>query len=206
MRSLRSVALTLCCALAAATGCKAPTIIAPPPPGSIVDASTLPQLDLDGRPLVRGRLATVYYFAGPECPIARSYAPEVSRLSQRDELRGIAWVMVFSEVGMTKALVQNFQRDYALAIPSLIDSSQHFACAMGAQVIPSVVVVDARGTLLYRGRIDNRYQALGLSYGPPTERDLAAVVDAIASRSPLAPAQTAAIGCLLSPCTTSAQP
>lgn len=160
----------------------------------------MPTIDIDGRTLALGRLATVCYFAGPECPIVRAYAPEVARLSTRDAGRGIAWIMVFSEIGITTEFVQNFRREYALPLPSVIDSSQQFGCLLGAQTIPSVVVIDAQGTLLYRGRIDNRYQALGLSYGPPTQHDLADVVDAIAAGSPLPPAETPAIGCVLPPC------
>lgn len=202
MRLPRDIALLICCAICAATGCATPvvSIATAPKVGSLVASASLPTRGCDQQPLSAGRLATVYYFVGPECPIARAYAPEVARLSQRDHERGIAWIMVFSEIGITKQLVENFQRDYALALPSTIDSSQRFACLVGAQTIPSVVVIDASGTLLYRGRIDNRYQALGLSYGPPTQRDLATVVDAIAAGAPLPPAETAAIGCLLPPC------
>ncbi len=200
MRLTRYIARVLCCVLCMSPGCATTKVAPQAPMGSILARTSLPKLASDGRELSLGRLATVYYFAGPECPIARAYAPEVARLSQRDEPRGIAWIMVFSEVGITRQLVTNFQTDYALPLPSVIDSSHEFSCLLGAQTIPSVVVVDSNGTLLYRGRIDNRYQALGLSYGPPTERDLAAVVDAIASGSPLPPCETPAIGCLLPPC------
>ena len=201
MRLPRDIALLICCwAICVGAGCATTSTATAPPVGSLIARASLPTLGCDQQPLSAGRLATVYYFVGPECPIARAYAPEVARLSQRDHDRGIAWIMVFSEIGITKQLVENFQRDYALALPATIDSSQQFACLVGAQTIPSVVVIDACGTLLYRGRIDNRYQALGLSYGPPTQRDLASVVDAIAAGTPLPPAETPAIGCLLPPC------
>ncbi|MEY4786287.1 MAG: hypothetical protein RL692_181, partial [Planctomycetota bacterium] len=54
--------------------------------------------------------------------------------------------------------------------------------------------------VIYRGRIDDRYKGLGVSYGPPTKRDLADVVDAIADGHPLPYASTTAVGCVLPRC------
>ncbi len=195
-----SVALALCSASLFVAACSSMQAKPVPPVGSMVATASIPTIDLDGKPIAVGRLATVCYFAGPECPISRAYAPEVARLAQRDQARDIAWVMVFSESGMTREIVKEFQRDYSLALPSVIDSTQQLACALGALTIPTVVVIDGSGTMLYRGRIDNRYQSLALSYGPPTQRDLADVVDALAAGTPLPPIETLAIGCVLPPC------
>lgn len=192
--------LLIFCALGLATGCGSTPTTSAAAPGFTFAKLRLPTTDMEGQPLPIGRLATVYFFAGPECPILRAYAPEVGRFVPRDADRGIAWIMVFPEFDISADLVKNFERDYALPIPAIIDSKQEIACMMGAATIPSVVVIDAAGTVLYKGRIDNRYQSLGVSYGPPTKRDLAEVLDAIALANPIAPYATPAIGCVLPPC------
>ncbi|MDA0213758.1 MAG: redoxin family protein [Planctomycetota bacterium] len=160
----------------------------------------LPTTDFEGRPLPFGKLATVYLFAGPECPICRAYSPEISRLAIRDQERGIAWVLIFSEFDIEAEVIQTFRREYSMPLPAVIDPSQKFACELGAQIIPSVVVLDANRNVLYRGRIDDRYKGLGVSYGPPTKRDLADVTDAIAAGNPLPFACTTAVGCVLPRC------
>ena len=186
--------------LLAASSCAPPRMPNDFPIGSALSIDDLPTVDMDGRPLPVGSLATVYFFAGPECPISRAYSPELARLAIRDQERGISWIMLFSEHDITADLIRTFQREYSMPLPSVIDRSQRIACIMGARIIPSVVVLDAQRNIMYRGRIDDRYQGLGISYGPPTKRDLASVVDAIAAGHPLPPASTAAVGCILPPC------
>lgn len=182
------------------SGCATQSGPSPIKVGHVFAASCLPSKDIEDRPLPTGRLATVYLFAGPECPIARAYAPEIGRLWQADAERGIAWIMVFSEVDITRELVRNFQRDYTLPVPAVIDSTQEFSCLLGVVTIPSVVVLGCDGAMLYRGRIDNRYKSLGVSYGPPTKRDLTDVVNAIVAGTPMTPTSTEAIGCIMPPC------
>ena len=65
-------------------------------------------------------------------------------------------------------------------------------------VTPEVAVM--RGTtLLYRGRIDDRYVELGRERPKPTERDLEDALDAIvAGKSRCAIRETRAVGCILS--------
>ena len=170
--------------------------------GDSVSPSALPTRAIDGTPLVAGTAATVYYFAGPECPIARAYSPDVARNVERDGGRGIYWVMVFPEDDITTEMVREFQRDYSLPIPAVIEGSVDLCCTLGVTAIPSVAVIGADGRLLYRGRIDNRYKGLGTTYGPPTKRDLEEVTNAIAAGTPLPPASTTAVGCVLAPCGT----
>lgn len=199
MRALAAMFFTA--TLLAATNCTTTPAIDARSTRLVIPIGDLPTTDLDGHTLPNGKRATVYLFAGPECPISRSYCPEISRIAARDEARGISWVMIFSEYDISAEAVRTFQREYSMSLPAVIDPSQKFACELGAQIIPSVVVLDSNHNVMYRGRIDNRYKGLGVSYGPPTKRDLAEVVDAIAAGHPLPFASTTAFGCVLPRCT-----
>ncbi len=168
--------------------------------GAVVPPTVLAASTIDGTPIVQGSSATVFYFAGPECPIARAYSPDVARAVEKDKARGITWVMVFPEEDVTAEMIRQFQRDYSLPLPAVTADSTEICCALGTTTIPSVVVVDASNRILYRGRIDNRYKGLGTTYGPPSKRDLDEVTDAIAAGKPLPPYATPAIGCVLPPC------
>ena len=198
MRALAAMFFTA--TLLAAANCTTTSSIDERSTRRMIPASDLPTSDLNSRTLPIGKSATVYLFMGPECPISRTYSPEIARIAARDEARGISWIMIFPEYDISADVIRTFQREYSLSLPSVDDSSQKFACNLGAQIIPSVVVLDANRNVLYRGRIDDRYKGLGVSYGPPTKRDIADVVDAIADGHPLPYASTIAVGCVLPRC------
>jgi hypothetical protein len=64
-------------------------------------------------------------------------------------------------------------------------------------VTPEAAVFDARGRVVYRGRIDDRYVDFGLDRPEPTSRDLErAIQDLLAGRSVAVP-RTQAVGCIL---------
>lgn len=198
MRVLAAMLITA--TLLAATNCASTPTVDERSTRGIIPTNDLPTTDIDGRTLPNGKRATGYLFVGPECPISRAYCPELARITARDEARGISWIMIFSEYDISAETIRTFQREYSMTLPAVNDSSQKFACELGAQIIPSVVVLDANHNVMYRGRIDDRYKGLGVSYGPPTKRDLADVVDAIADGHPLPYASTTAVGCVLPRC------
>lgn len=203
--ALRNAFAFVCVLLLAWIVACAPGGVRSLPLGGTVNLALLPTTGVDGEPLVRGTRATVWYFAGPECPIARSYSPVVARAAERDATRGITWIMVFPEEGITPKMVREFRRDYSLPLPALIEGSADLGCTLGVATIPSVAVVESNGILVYRGRIDNRYKGLGTTYGPPTRSDLDEVTNAIAVGTPVEPRSTTAVGCVLPPCGTAAR-
>jgi hypothetical protein len=64
-------------------------------------------------------------------------------------------------------------------------------------VTPTAVVVDAQGTVRYRGRVDNLYAALGKTRQQVTSHDLRDALDAVLAGRPVAHPETEAIGCFI---------
>ena len=76
------------------------------------------------------------------------------------------------------------------------DTEQKLVKQTGVKVTPEVAVM--RGsTVLYRGRIDDRYVDFGKDRPAPTERDLDDALTAITAGKPVAVRETRAIGCFL---------
>ena len=71
------------------------------------------------------------------------------------------------------------------------------AAAVHASVTPQAVVMGKNGELLYSGRIDDLYTALGKKRGTATQRDLREALDAITAGKRLKKRATTAIGCLI---------
>jgi hypothetical protein len=66
-----------------------------------------------------------------------------------------------------------------------------------ATVTPEAAVYDGLGTLVYHGRIDNRYVSLGVERPAATEHDLEEVLAALASGKPSPKRAAPAVGCFI---------
>lgn len=160
-----------------------------------------PQLqDLNGRDLLpagQAFKALVVIFVLPDCPIGNSYVPELNRLYQSFSGRGIHLVVVHADTETTLERAREHAREFALAMPVARDAKHAWVRKAGATVAPEAAVFSPQGELVYRGRIDNRYAALGKRRTVVTEHDLNDVLDAIAIGQPIRQSRTEAIGCLI---------
>lgn len=77
----------------------------------------------------------------------------------------------------------------------LIDRDRTIAGRAKASVTPEAVLVDARGEIRYRGRIDNRYVDLGKPRRVVTVHDLREALDAVLAGKPVPHPETTALGC-----------
>ena len=155
--------------------------------------------DLEGvpcHPLDPGnKMASVLIFFWQDCPISNSYAPEINRLwtSQTN----FAFYVVQVDPDLTPAAAKKHAREYDLHAPVLLDPQHRLVKLAKAAVTPEAVVFGKSGQVLYRGRIDDLYAALGKKRAVPTQRDLRDALDAIAAGKPVKTKETKAIGCLI---------
>ena len=139
---------------------------------------------------------TVYVFTTTDCPISNRYAPEIQRLAAEFGARA-RFVLVYPVPTDSQEKIDAHKKKFAYAMESVRDADQKLVKMTGATVLPEAAVM--RGTtLLYRGRIDDRYIDLGRDRHTPTQRDLENALDAALAGKPIAVTQTQAIGCILS--------
>ena len=62
---------------------------------------------------------------------------------------------------------------------------------------PEAIVVDNKGVVKYRGRIDDLYVSFGQRRPAPTQRDLRAALEAIAAGKAVQYKSTKAVGCFI---------
>ncbi|GIT77890.1 MAG: hypothetical protein Ct9H300mP32_2720 [Verrucomicrobiota bacterium] len=65
------------------------------------------------------------------------------------------------------------------------------------QVTPEAAVFDAKGRLIYRGRIDDLYADFGKKRARPTRHDLRDTLDALLAGKRLTKRTTKAVGCYI---------
>ena len=78
-----------------------------------------------------------------------------------------------------------------------IDRNRAVAKHAKVSVTPSVAVVDRKGAVRYRGRIDNAYADLGKPRQHVTSHDLRDALDAIVAGRPVPKPETQSLGCFI---------
>jgi peroxiredoxin/mono/diheme cytochrome c family protein len=140
-----------------------------------------------GKPLVVA-------FVGAGCPLAELYAGRLAGLAGAYGARGVAFVGLAPNGRDSADEVARFAREHRLPFPALPDPGGAAATRLGATRTPSVVVLDARRAVRYRGRIDDQY-SLGSRRDAPGRRDLAEALDALLAGRDISRPETEAVGC-----------
>jgi thiol-disulfide isomerase/thioredoxin len=143
------------------------------------------------------RKATVYFFIAHDCPVANSYVPEMNRIASKYGRSGMAIFSVYTEKDMGKDVAVKHHRDFSFQFPATVDPSHVIVKRLGATVTPETVVLDNKGILKYRGRIDNLYVAFGQRRPAATHRDLRAALDSIVAGKHMQLTTSKAIGCFI---------
>lgn len=148
----------------------------------------------------------VVAFLGTQCPLARLYAPRLSRLADQYRDRGVAVVGIDSNQQDSATALIEFAREYGLAFPLLKDPANVLADQFGALRTPEVFLLDARRAIRYRGRIDDQYGFArdDVSSPPrafqrpqPTRHDLIEAIDDLLAERTIRVQYTEAPGCLI---------
>jgi hypothetical protein len=138
-----------------------------------------------------------YIFVRTDCPVANSTAPEIIRLHEEFGPRGVAFRLVYPDPDDSRSAIEKHVREFGYGCPVLRDPQHRFAKASRVRVTPEAALYRADGTLLYHGRIDNRYVDFGKARARATRRDLAqALTDALAGKA-VTPADGPAVGCFI---------
>lgn len=167
-------------------------------------ARQLPAVDLTGRQVDPLRAADakaiVLIFIRTDCPISNRYAPEVRRLHNKFALSGVTFWLVYPDPSESVENISQHIREYRYNLNALRDLQHALVRATGVQVTPEAAVYKPGSSgprMVYRGRIDDRYVALGKTRPAPSTRDLDRVLESILKGEPITVKTTPAIGCFI---------
>jgi hypothetical protein len=128
---------------------------------------------------------TVTLFVDSDCPVSNRYAPELQRLHRRYAPRGVKFWLVYPDPGIDVQTIHSHMQDYGYAFPALRDPEHALVRRANALVTPEAAVFLSDGSLVYHGRIDNRYVDLTRRRPQATEHDVEAVLDALLAGQPV---------------------
>lgn len=145
-----------------------------------------------------GRIA-VLFFMTTDCPIANAYAPEVNRIIDKYSKRGVAFYIVDVDYGLTAEEARKHAHEYGYTCTTLLDPLHTLAGKAGATVSSEAVVVGPQGSIVYRGRIDDRAVGYGKIRPAPTHQDLRVTLDDVLAGQQVPVPHTPCVGCIISP-------
>jgi peroxiredoxin len=221
---MRSAPLSYAFAVLVLVGCSEPKTSPPPATSTAVPASSAtpssatvtkaevgkpaPDFtlkDLDGKETklssFKGKVVVLEWF-NPGCPfVSKSHTKgSLKEAAKKHTKNGVVWLAVNSGAAGKQGAGVDANREgaktYGMDHPILLDESGDVGRTYGATNTPHMMVIDDKGTLVYRGAIDNSPDGEGES---PTGGKLVSYVDeavsAVASGKSPATAETKAYGC-----------
>ncbi|MEN1705221.1 MAG: redoxin domain-containing protein [Planctomycetota bacterium] len=156
-------------------------------------------IDIDGEMRrIGGESASrpsVFVLLDTGCPIANRYAPDLNALYERSIRAGIEFYGVISDPLVTAAEARKFRDERELRYPILYDATGDLALALDPAAVPQAFVLDGNGEIVYRGRIDNRFESVGRLRQVITSHDLRDAIDTVAVGGRVANPTTTPVGC-----------
>jgi peroxiredoxin len=142
----------------------------------------------------------VYVFLSETCPICQSITTELKTLHEFYEPYGIEFTGLFPNAGLsTETTMKKFARKYGLSFTLKSDGEHVLVKQLDATTTPQVFVVrKSDGKVLYSGKIDNSFEAIGKKRNVVTEHYLQNALENILHNKPIQPAQTKPVGCFIS--------
>lgn len=142
--------------------------------------------------------ATVLLFLQVDCPISNRYSPEYNRLVKQYAGK-VHFFGIYCDDAVSQSDATKHGAEFGYKFPLVVDHERKLQSALGVTVTPEAVVISPDGRILYRGRIDNRYERVGIMRSEVTERDLEGVLQEIIADGSPSPRFTKASGCDIPP-------
>jgi mono/diheme cytochrome c family protein len=184
--------------------------VASPAPAPLGESAVggLDVVDLEGRiHRLGGRAGTAPFalvFLGVDCPISRKKVPTLNELAKDAKVANVATKPgdaavelygVLSDPKLARAQAVAFQKEYAVALPLLLDTSGELAAALQPTHVPEAFVF-RNGALAYRGAIDDSFAEVGQERAQVKSRWLADALAAVAHGEAPAVKSSTPVGCI----------
>ena len=146
-------------------------------------------------------LLVVLVFLRRDCPVSSRYAPVIQKITQQVAEQAAAKVkfwLVFPDKLDSPQSIRKYLADYGYHLPVLLDREHQLAKLSHVQITPEVAVFGGNHQLVYDGRIDDWYVALGSSRPAPTTHELEDAIRAAETGKPAPKSEVRGVGCYIS--------
>jgi peroxiredoxin len=136
----------------------------------------------------------VLEWVNPDCPFVKRHyvSGTMKRLAEQYAPRGVTWLTINSTHYMDRQANHEFREAHGLPQPILVDQDGAVGRRYGAATTPHMFVVDADGTVVYRGAIDDDPRG---SKGDGATNFVAVALDQVLGGETVAVSETKPYGC-----------
>lgn len=140
----------------------------------------------------------VYFFVTNDCPISNAFAPEIARICAEYGSRGAECELVYVDPSISDETMQAHAKAFGHGpYLKVVDRKHELVKMTGVTITPEVAVVNTAGQVVYRGRIDDSFAALGSPRRTAKSHDLRDALDATLQGKPAPHAETKTLGCYI---------
>ena len=168
--------------------------------GAVPAAVSLTDIDGKTHDLLdaSSKRANILYFITNDCPISNQYAPEINRICGEYAAQDVGCYLVYIDPSLRPQAIRKHMAEYGHdCCPAIHDVEHGLVKRLGAEVTPEAALLSASGEVLYQGRINNFYAALGKPRRMVTVHDLRDALEAALAGKPAANRKTQAVGCFI---------
>lgn len=143
------------------------------------------------------RRVRAFVFLSTECPISNGYLKTLNDLRARFSTTEADLFGVIADPSVTRAHAEQHFGEFKTGFPVLFDSSGLLQDALKPTHVPEAFVLDRDGLLVYRGAIDNAWEAIGRRRPKAEKQFLAEAIAAAVSGKTPPLAETTPVGCFI---------
>jgi hypothetical protein len=145
-------------------------------------------------PLILGLPVRVILFLAPLCPICQDMTFDLRGLEAEFDDPRVEFIGVFPNSSTRQEQMEAFAGRYGIEM-TLVRDTANWAEALGARWTPEAFILDVQDSILYQGRINDRYFAPGRRKSKTRNRDLRNALLDIMAGQPVTVPLTEAVGC-----------
>ncbi|HEU5117011.1 MAG TPA: redoxin domain-containing protein [Isosphaeraceae bacterium] len=139
--------------------------------------------------------ATALVFYSSECPISNYYSPTLNAIRAEYPADTLKLIGICVDPDISNETFASHAQEYGLKYPVIRDRHARLAGIFGAEVTPEAVVLDDRGEVRYRGRIDDQYARRLVKKVSPQTHDLNDAIASVLNGKEVPEPEVAAVGC-----------
>jgi thiol-disulfide isomerase/thioredoxin len=143
----------------------------------------------------RGKVL-VLIFVRTDCSISNRYAPLLQQMNKKYGQQA-SFRLVFPDKNESPDKIRRYLQDYNYRLTAIRDLDHALVKKTMAKTTPEAAVFDAKGNLVYHGRIDNLYEHIGESRRAATTHELADAIEAANKGLHPPVSTTEAVGCFI---------
>jgi peroxiredoxin len=142
----------------------------------------------------KDKKAFVLVFVDRACPVAQKYLPVLEALHQKLQTSGVQFLALNPSPDDSILEMAGHALSLKITFPFAKDFAGKCAKSLGVERVPTVVILNDKREIVYRGRVDDAIR-LGGTRPEPTRRDLELALEEVQAGKPITTAETVVDGC-----------